>query len=213
MKEAKTINIIGDIAGRFDELMLLLAKMPPADLTIAVGDLMDRGPKSKQVIEYFMNTPNTLAIYGNHEDLMVNAIENFDTYLWYSNGGFETVLSYGTGNFEDVDPSHIKWLKSLPLYFENDELFISHAPLSYPDEIPGRFERRNNNVENFIWNRMRPKERYKNKFMIYGHNGRILDVISNTGEIIGKCIDNSHAKQLIGLHWPTKELFNQEYVW
>lgn len=206
----KTLNIIGDIAGRFDELILLLKKMPPADLTIAVGDLMDRGPKSKQVIEYFMNTPNTLALYGNHEDLMVNAVENFNTYLWYVNGGTETVLSYGM--LDNIPQEHISWLKTLPLYFENDEVFVSHAPLSYPDDLPGRFSRNPRDIEYFTWNRQRPKEKYKDKFMIYGHNGRLLDVFTQTGEIIAKCIDNSHVKQLVGIHWPTKELFCQEYL-
>jgi len=35
------INIIGDIAGRYDELMLLIEKMPKADLIISVGDLVE----------------------------------------------------------------------------------------------------------------------------------------------------------------------------
>lgn len=208
----QTINVIGDIAGRYDELILLLDKMPKADLTIAVGDLMDRGPKSKEVIEYFINTPNTEAIYGNHEDLMVQAVEDTHTYLWYANGGFQTVLSYGHGLIEGIPPEHIKWLKSRPLYFENDEVFISHAPLSYPDDLPQRFSRNPRDIEYFTWNRQRPAAQYKNKFMIYGHNGRLLDVFAPTGEIIAKCIDNSHLKQLVGMHWPTKELFCQDYL-
>ena len=64
------INIIGDIAGRYDELMLLLAKMPEADLIVSVGDMVDRGPKSKEVIEFFMTNPKAYAIYGNHESMM-----------------------------------------------------------------------------------------------------------------------------------------------
>ena len=71
-----TYNIIGDIAGRFDELMLLLAKMPEADKVILVGDMVDRGPKSKEVIEWAMNNPNVIAIKGNHEDMMVDFCED-----------------------------------------------------------------------------------------------------------------------------------------
>lgn len=48
-----TINIIADVAGRFDELMELLGKMPAASLTLGVGDLVDRGPKSRQVIDVY----------------------------------------------------------------------------------------------------------------------------------------------------------------
>ena len=57
-----TYNIIGDIAGRFDELMLLLAKMPESDKVILLGDMVDRGSQSKQVIEWAMTNPNVIAI-------------------------------------------------------------------------------------------------------------------------------------------------------
>ncbi len=113
---------------------------------------------------------------------------------------------------QDIDPSHIEWLKKRPLYFENDEIFISHAPLSYPDELPSLFSRNSRDIEYFTWNRQRPVEKYKNKFMIYGHNGRILDVADKQGEMIAKCIDNSHAKQVAGIHWPSKEVFFQDYL-
>ena len=62
--------VIGDIHGCYDELTALLEQCnyQPNDFVISVGDLMDRGPKSKEVIQWFMTTPNTFVVEGNHDN-------------------------------------------------------------------------------------------------------------------------------------------------
>ena len=57
------MNIIGDIAGEFDALIELVKRMPDEDILL-VGDLVDRGPKSLQVIEWAIDTPNVSALLG-----------------------------------------------------------------------------------------------------------------------------------------------------
>lgn len=203
------INIIGDIAGRFDEMQELIAKMPQADLLIAVGDLMDRGPKSKQVIEYFMNTPKTLAIYGNHEDMMVEAYSNNTWSHWVYNGGGTTVRSYAptpdtTLTLSLIDPTHVEWLKTLPIYYETDDLFISHAPITSLAYIPTNPYGRDCH---FIWNRNEPRKP-QHKFLVNGHNGQLRQYKFGDGSVIGMCIDDSHNRRLVGMHWPTKEIFS-----
>ena len=64
------VNIISDIAGNYKTLMALLEKMPQDEEIISVGDMVDRGPRSKEVIEFFMNNENATAIMGNHEHMM-----------------------------------------------------------------------------------------------------------------------------------------------
>lgn len=205
----KTFNIIGDIAGRYDELLSLLEKMPKADLTIAVGDLIDRGKNSKKVIEYFMNTPNTIAIRGNHEQMMIDTCQGEDGYIWFVNGGSETVRSYGEDyNIKNIPEEHIKWLKSMPLYFETDNLFVSHAPITSFNQVPP--QRFSQQAESFLWRRTPPFDDL-GKFLIYGHNGRFKEHFYKD-KSIGMCIDNSHAKQLLGVHWPTKEIFREDYI-
>lgn len=207
----KTINIIGDIAGRYDELQLLLAKMPKADLVIAVGDLIDRGPKSKEVVEYFINTPDTIAIRGNHEELMIEACETGDTELWYVNGGWQTVLSYGA-DITLIPKEHIDWLKSRPLYFDTDDLIISHAPITNLKNVPlNKYSRDPTLLDRFLWNRIPPFTPME-KFHVYGHNGRILNCKWGNGKVVATCIDGSHAGTLGGMHWPTKEIFIQPYI-
>lgn len=229
------INIIGDIAGRYDEFLLLLEKMPEADLVISVGDLIDRGPKSRQVIEWFMaNTAagKAEAIFGNHEDLFLDAISYGDLGDWTRNGGIATILSYikeyeHLSSFEEMlelakqknstvreimdlayFPDEIKeWLKNRPLYYSTDELFISHAPVPSLNHIP---EDRFQTNFHFIWNRVDPRQR-QDKFFIHGHQGRFKEFKDESG-IFGYCIDNCSENELMGIHWPSKEIFKQPYL-
>ncbi|MFC1755304.1 metallophosphoesterase [Thermoproteota archaeon] len=61
--------IIGDIHGCYTELQELLSKagVTLSDEIIALGDIVDRGPDSPQVLEFFRGRPNTRSIIGNHE--------------------------------------------------------------------------------------------------------------------------------------------------
>ncbi len=61
--------VIGDIHGCFDELQDLLERIGLAadDQIIALGDIVDRGPDSAKVLEFFRDTPNAISLMGNHE--------------------------------------------------------------------------------------------------------------------------------------------------
>ncbi|MBN1491407.1 MAG: metallophosphoesterase [Phycisphaerae bacterium] len=61
--------IIGDIHGCYAELRDLLDKVAPSadDRIIALGDIVDRGPDSEKVLEFFRDTPNATSLMGNHE--------------------------------------------------------------------------------------------------------------------------------------------------
>lgn len=201
------INIIGDIAGRYDELQLLLKKMPEADLILSVGDMIDRGPKSREVLEFFMNTPGTEAIYGNHEDMMVQAVrDKWQVHLWLHNGGSATVKQFMEPDGNILVPVEmIAWLEKRPMYFKTDDLIVSHAPIHYDqDDIPSDPYSRDHY---FIWNRWVPYKRTGDRFMIFGHNGKLEEY----GDY-AMCVDNSHRGELVGIHWPTKEIFRQEYL-
>ncbi len=68
--------VIGDVHGEFDTLMALVAKLSKDAKLIFVGDLIDRGAKSKEVIE-FVRQNNHLCVLGNHEELMLTYGESF----------------------------------------------------------------------------------------------------------------------------------------
>ena len=61
--------LVGDIHGCYEELqeLLVAARIQASDRIISVGDLADRGPESPQVLEFFLERPNSQVIMGNHE--------------------------------------------------------------------------------------------------------------------------------------------------
>lgn len=65
------MNVIGDIAGQFKTLEALIKKMPQGEI-MSLGDMVDRGPRSKDVLNFFKSHK---ALLGNHEHLMIDAFE------------------------------------------------------------------------------------------------------------------------------------------
>jgi hypothetical protein len=68
MRGGRTI-VIGDIHGCYDELMDLLGKFGfgEHDRVVAVGDLITKGPKNREVLELFMTDARFSTVIGNHD--------------------------------------------------------------------------------------------------------------------------------------------------
>lgn len=66
--KSRTI-VVGDIHGCFDELKELIDKVDlgPDDRVISVGDLITKGPKSREVLELFMTDARFTTVIGNHD--------------------------------------------------------------------------------------------------------------------------------------------------
>lgn len=122
--------VIGDCHGEYDLLMKLFEKLPH-DNVCFVGDLIDRGLKSKEVVD-FVKKNNYNCVMGNHEDFAIqtyddNLDKDFITYqMWMQNGGYSTLESYK----DDMDLffEHREWFKTLPLfYWIDDKTVVSHS--------------------------------------------------------------------------------------
>ncbi len=216
------MNVIGDIAGQYKALIALVDKMPKDEIVL-VGDLVDRGPQSKEVIEWAMK--NATVVCGNHEHMMVDFLEEtsaYDNGLWLMNGGVATLDSYGMTPKDHGDPEnckkfipkeHIEWLKDLPLYIKRGEFLVSHAPVS---RIGLDFACSNlmNPEISIFWNRFEPIE-IENIIQITGHNahwgyrkffnGACIDPYAYS-------IDTSHAGKLTGINTETLQIFEQGFI-
>ena len=66
--KSRTI-VVGDVHGCYDELMALMEKvnLGEKDRVVSVGDLITKGPKSKEVLELFMTDPRFTTVIGNHD--------------------------------------------------------------------------------------------------------------------------------------------------
>jgi serine/threonine protein phosphatase 1 len=100
---------IGDVHGRLDLLEQLLSEIErdrserptPKTLLVFLGDLIDRGPHSAQVIErlrtYSSDDARTVFLLGNHEEVLLRILDG-DTSLipsWLQFGGRQCLQSYG----------------------------------------------------------------------------------------------------------------------
>lgn len=100
---------VGDIHGRVDLLEHLLAKIHaelqrrPASKTLLVfiGDLIDRGPSSSQVLErlrcYRRDGVRPIFLLGNHEEVLLRILAGDSTVVesWLQFGGLQCLQSYG----------------------------------------------------------------------------------------------------------------------
>ncbi len=116
LPEGERVYAVGDIHGRLDLLDLLLERMEADDAArgpaktslIFLGDLADRGPDSRGVIERLMQLskagPEVVFIAGNHEELMIRVWQGDRGSAGTFNraGGRATLLSYGVAA-EDYD--------------------------------------------------------------------------------------------------------------
>lgn len=126
---------IGDVHGCHVALAALLKalKIKSKDTVVFLGDAVDRGPSSRQVIENILSlreTCNVVFIKGNHEEMLCDAIAGRGLVeQWLSFGGNATVDSYG-GSLENIPPEHIRLLVSelVPFWETDNEIFV-HASL------------------------------------------------------------------------------------
>ena len=104
MDDGVNIWVIGDVHGYFSTLQSLVEKLElnENDAVVILGDLIDRGPSSADVVNYVKSTENIHSIRGNHEQMMIEGFDDvkffkdlsMEAAIWYSNGGNETESSY-----------------------------------------------------------------------------------------------------------------------
>jgi serine/threonine protein phosphatase 1 len=101
--------VVGDVHGRLDLLEDLLEKIhaelqhraTASTLLVFVGDLIDRGPRSAQVLErlrtYRRDGVRTVFLLGNHEEVLLRILSGQAELIskWCSFGGAECLASYG----------------------------------------------------------------------------------------------------------------------
>lgn len=151
--------IIGDIHGMHHQFTELLEtsigkryRNMERCVLVFLGDYVDRGPQSKQVVDTIMELQRgagrqdsawaeVIALKGNHEQMMVDAVKTGDPqdhFFWTRNGGRETLNSYGVQNTWDVPKEPVEWMDKLPTRYidkENRVIFVHGGfyPSQYPD--------------------------------------------------------------------------------
>lgn len=240
--------VIGDIHGCYDELVALTKNLilkagmqPKKDRLVFLGDYVDRGLKTRQVIEQLIEWkekyPHWQMLYGNHEDLMLDALvykgQIYHSYdLWWMQGGKETAYSYVPENrsayekaitsvLDSIPAEHLDWLRNLPYYFEDENYFYVHGGVlpetsleevkSYLDE--GGF---NDVKKAVIWARYEFIEANDDwgKKIIFGHTAespKFMPIVKKN-KIGIDTAPNALNGRLTALELPVEKFWFQEHL-
>lgn len=124
--------VVGDIHGHFSSLQHQLDLMefnPATDRLFSVGDLVDRGPESDQVLEW-LDKPWFHPVRGNHDDYVVRH-QTCDRDNWLLNGG-----AWFQGLPSDIQAEMSVQFAELPIAIEvmtqNGMIGIVHAECPFP---------------------------------------------------------------------------------
>jgi len=101
------------------------------DTLIHCGDIVDRGPDSKKVIDLLLQIKNLVALRGNHDEWMLEWINTgFHPGNW-GHGGSATILSYiepGEDKMIDIPETHKEFFRNQQKYYIDDQnRFFVHA--------------------------------------------------------------------------------------
>lgn len=183
---------IGDIHGCRAALEALLDAVAPQpdDVLIVLGDMIDRGPDSRGVLQRLLSLRDEcqlIPLLGNHEEMLLtagqNAVGGRQWRYWMEFGGDATLASYG-GEIGMIPPEHISFVFQCVPYHETETHLFLHANylphLALPEQ--GEFELRWLSLHEFL-----PGPHQSGKTAVVGHTAQTSGEVLRLDHLI--CID------------------------
>ena len=186
---------VGDIHGCHTAMLTLLKAIQPGsgDRLVFLGDYIDRGPASRQVIETLLSLDQTaIFLRGNHEVMILDARHDpLKASLWMSYGGSDALLSYGAEFRSDwqaaIPDSHWEFFQQTCRFFETDTDIFVHACLDPEQDLPQQPDWL------LFWEYFdRVKPHKSGKRLVCGHSPQRSGQIKNLGFAV--CIDTDAAR-------------------
>ncbi len=188
------IYAVGDVHGCLDELLSLERaivangkNLPGRKLIFMLGDYVDRGPASSQVIDHLLAPPpagfERICLAGNHEVVMLDYIDGrLGLADWMSMGAASTLLSYGIDHDrlaqiyrssrqidevirKTIPAAHIAFLRSLPILVEAKRFIFVHAGVRPEVDL----ERQADYDLAFIRSEFYERAHLLKKYVVHGH--------------------------------------------
>ena len=199
------VAVIGDVHGASDLLRRLLARLPPDMPVISMGDVGDRGPDTRGVVDQLLGR-GALGVRGNHEEWVLRWIRGggFDPFALHPGmGGSATLASYGvtsreartiTGQWRQVPEAHRDWFLGLPLVLDltvgDTPYWLLHAGVPSADVLPRGLSPADvvpwlvrHRPETLLWDKSRPQDMLPvDRTVIMGHL-RLGEAV-DTGSVI-----------------------------
>ncbi len=136
---------IGDIHGRFDILQRLPVEQPGSQL-VFLGDLIDRGEQSADVLKAVFAASGAICLMGNHEEMMLDFIANPADRgaRWLRFGGLQTLASFDISGISQTSSGGelerardelvdamgqdlLDWVTNLPKFWTSGNVAFVHA--------------------------------------------------------------------------------------
>jgi serine/threonine protein phosphatase 1 len=191
---------IGDIHGDLDGLERIFRRFPqlgPEDTVVFVGDYVDRGPKSAQVIEFVRKLQRegparVVALRGNHEDawLRVISVGWPEFVIPPGNGCLAAMRSFTGGSVPAPDekpkpgedkkllkgsffpPDVVEWMQALPFWYEDENAIFVHAGLPRAPGEGAGFAHPSKVEQKAVLLWLRDEDffrNYRGKLVVFGH--------------------------------------------
>ncbi len=214
--------IIGDIHGYLDKLLSLMKVLKghfqDDDTFIFLGDYIDRGYNSYEVIEFLISLSkkvNCIFLTGNHEVMLKDYLAGDDfNGIFLHNGGRATIESYKRNIKKFQLPyTHNIFFNNLHSFHEGEDFIAVHAGL---DPSVEKIE------DQAKWDMIWIRENFFNssrrweKTVIFGHTptnflgspGQVY--FNNFNNIIGIDSGVMYGNELSCLRWPDRKVFASE---
>jgi serine/threonine protein phosphatase 1 len=196
---------IPDIHGRLDLLELAIDKIVEQSAgrqgtIVTLGDYVDRGPQSRQIIERLMGwkseTLTLIALKGNHEAMMWEVCNRLAELPWWiRNGADATLASYNLSEDSTgvaaIPQSHLNWIAALPLIHADEHRVFVHAGLNPKILLDRQSE------QTMLWMRYRKGDHsgHGRRHVVHGHHANSDAPIVTSGRT-----------NLDGMAWKTGRL-------
>lgn len=229
------LAVIGDVHGCIKTLKTLYHTIMDKYLIhriIFLGDIIDRGMYSKEVVEFLMDRQGECLmtfLRGNHEDLLINSIENqkrYTDFCWHEKVGLSSIASFmnitrveaAKKTQWEITPYFLPFMEFFKgfkeYYIENTgkhKFLFSHAGPAFFDMPPDRQYEKCSEEERkrhypYLWHRNTGnyKSKYFNYLLVNGHEA-IVNKHSTSEELnnVSPLIYKDNAGEVISINIDT----------
>jgi serine/threonine protein phosphatase 1 len=172
---------IPDIHGcarSFRSLVHEVLRLERQDHLYLLGDMIDRGPASKEVVDEVLRLrAEGFAVHplrGNHEEMLLNAcVDRAMFRVWMLNGGGATLASFGVEDPCELARSYRAFFAQLPTHIILDDFVLVHAGLNFMADDPF------SDTEAMLWSRWNEVDRGRigGRRLVCGHTPQALAAI------------------------------------
>ncbi|CAD0186673.1 Serine/threonine-protein phosphatase 2 [Ruegeria sp. THAF57] len=214
------VCIIGDVHGCIAQLEKMLFQVPQDHRVILVGDYVDRGEHSAEVLRLVSERSDFTCLKGNHEQMLLKFLNDPTSHgpRWLRYGGLQTLSSFGVrgvrsemndaelqdcrDRLEDVMGQDMRrWLEQLPTSDLSGNVLVTHAGADPNVPVDQQKE------ETLIWGHpsFQKSDRSDGVWVVHGHT--IVDAPSAkrgriavdtgafaTGTLSAVCLDGSEPR-------------------